>query len=226
LSPLSAAVFRHAPTSAYYVGADWPPFGAASTRGTTINLLSGSPVRLLLWSNRHSRMAAPVRAAVFDLAGTVVDHGSIAPVLAFIELFRREGITVDEVRPRCVASLPPCARRRLPLLSRPAPHVRPSRLHLAPHVPPAAGDRARAHGVQQARPHPGDRGRSDRGGGLARAARRAALLRGYRPAVRRLYAHSGGRRALAGARHPGWVARTRAVCAARSGSGLVLGGGW
>jgi phosphonoacetaldehyde hydrolase len=36
----------------------------------------------------------PVRAAVLDLAGTVADFGSRAPAFAFVELFKRHGITV------------------------------------------------------------------------------------------------------------------------------------
>jgi len=35
----------------------------------------------------------PVRAVIFDWAGTAVDYGSMAPVNAFVELFRRYGIT-------------------------------------------------------------------------------------------------------------------------------------
>lgn len=33
-------------------------------------------------------------ALVFDWGGTLVDHGCIAPVAAFVELFRRQGVTV------------------------------------------------------------------------------------------------------------------------------------
>jgi phosphonoacetaldehyde hydrolase len=42
----------------------------------------------------------PVRAVIFDWAGTTVDYGSMAPVDAFMELFRRRGVTVsaEEVR--------------------------------------------------------------------------------------------------------------------------------
>ena len=42
----------------------------------------------------HLRYYGPVRAVVFDWAGTTVDYGSRAPVDAFIELFRRHGVTV------------------------------------------------------------------------------------------------------------------------------------
>jgi phosphonoacetaldehyde hydrolase len=37
----------------------------------------------------------PVRAVVFDWAGTTVDHGSLAPVGVFVELFRRRGVEVS-----------------------------------------------------------------------------------------------------------------------------------
>lgn len=33
-----------------------------------------------------------LRAVIFDLAGTVIDFGSLAPIAAFVELFRRRGI--------------------------------------------------------------------------------------------------------------------------------------
>ena len=44
--------------------------------------------------------ALSVRAVVVDWAGTIVDHGSRAPVEAFREVFRRRGvpITVEEAR--------------------------------------------------------------------------------------------------------------------------------
>jgi len=42
----------------------------------------------------------PVCAAIFDLAGTVVDHGSCAPAGAFVELFRRNGIEVTLAQAR------------------------------------------------------------------------------------------------------------------------------
>ncbi len=44
--------------------------------------------------------AGPVRAVVFDWAGTTVDYGSLAPVAAFAEVFRRREIelTPEQVR--------------------------------------------------------------------------------------------------------------------------------
>lgn len=44
--------------------------------------------------------AGPVRAVVFDWAGTTVDHGSRAPVAAFAEVFRRRGVelTAGQIR--------------------------------------------------------------------------------------------------------------------------------
>jgi phosphonoacetaldehyde hydrolase len=37
-----------------------------------------------------------VRAVIFDISGTVLDFGSRAPVLAFVELFERHGVPVTE----------------------------------------------------------------------------------------------------------------------------------
>ena len=37
----------------------------------------------------------PVRAVVFDWAGTIVDYGSCAPAEAFIEVFKRAGVSID-----------------------------------------------------------------------------------------------------------------------------------
>merc|ERR1712079_366865 len=46
------------------------------------------------------KYVGPVKACVFDWAGTVVDSGVFAPVLTFQKLFQDEGvpITSDEVR--------------------------------------------------------------------------------------------------------------------------------
>ncbi len=41
-----------------------------------------------------------IRAVIFDWAGTVVDYGSRAPVIAFVELFRRKGIDVTAAQAR------------------------------------------------------------------------------------------------------------------------------
>ena len=40
--------------------------------------------------------AGPILAVVFDWAGTTVDHGSLAPVAAFREVFRRRGVAVSD----------------------------------------------------------------------------------------------------------------------------------
>jgi phosphonoacetaldehyde hydrolase len=51
-------------------------------------------------SQRAQRPAGPIKAIIFDWAGTTVDHGSIAPVMAFIETFRLHGvdISIEEAR--------------------------------------------------------------------------------------------------------------------------------
>ena len=41
-----------------------------------------------------------VRAVIFDWAGTIVDHGSIAPVDAFIAVFAHHGVTIDAATAR------------------------------------------------------------------------------------------------------------------------------
>ena len=51
-------------------------------------------------SENHPRYRGPVRAVIFDWAGTTVDYGSRAPVDAFIELFRRHGVTVTAEQAR------------------------------------------------------------------------------------------------------------------------------
>jgi phosphonoacetaldehyde hydrolase len=42
----------------------------------------------------------PVRAVIFDWAGTTVDYGSRAPVDAFIELFHRHGVSITAAQAR------------------------------------------------------------------------------------------------------------------------------
>jgi len=51
-------------------------------------------------SQRAQRPAGPIKAIIFDWAGTTVDHGSIAPVMAFIETFRLHDvdISIEEAR--------------------------------------------------------------------------------------------------------------------------------
>jgi phosphonoacetaldehyde hydrolase len=41
-----------------------------------------------------------VRAVIFDVSGTTLDHGSRGPVAAFVELFARHGVAVSEVEAR------------------------------------------------------------------------------------------------------------------------------
>jgi phosphonoacetaldehyde hydrolase len=41
-----------------------------------------------------------VRGVIFDLSGTVIDHGSRGPVVAFAELFARHGVEVSEAEAR------------------------------------------------------------------------------------------------------------------------------
>ncbi|MDX2153350.1 MAG: 2-aminoethylphosphonate--pyruvate transaminase [Bryobacteraceae bacterium] len=68
----------------------------------TIGRLYPDDVRALLkgmeevWPPRRE----PVKAVIFDWAGTVVDYGSRAPALAFVELFRRHGVAITEAEAR------------------------------------------------------------------------------------------------------------------------------
>jgi phosphonoacetaldehyde hydrolase len=50
--------------------------------------------------NSQAQFRGPVRAVIFDWAGTTVDYGSRAPVAAFTEIFRHHGVevTVQEAR--------------------------------------------------------------------------------------------------------------------------------
>jgi phosphonoacetaldehyde hydrolase len=41
-----------------------------------------------------------VRAVIFDISGTILDYGSRGPVVAFIELFARHGVTVSQEEAR------------------------------------------------------------------------------------------------------------------------------
>jgi phosphonoacetaldehyde hydrolase len=51
-------------------------------------------------SENHRVYQGPVRAIIFDWAGTVVDYGSRAPVDAFVELFARHGVKVTAEQAR------------------------------------------------------------------------------------------------------------------------------
>ncbi len=44
--------------------------------------------------------AGPIRAAIFDWAGTTIDYGSLAPMRVFVEIFQRRGveIAIEEAR--------------------------------------------------------------------------------------------------------------------------------
>jgi phosphonoacetaldehyde hydrolase len=47
----------------------------------------------------------PIRAVILDLAGTVVDYGSCAPALAFVELFARHQVLVTATQARAPMGL-------------------------------------------------------------------------------------------------------------------------
>ena len=45
-------------------------------------------------------MSFPVKAVVFDWAGTVIDFGCVAPVAALIEVFGEAGLTLSDAEAR------------------------------------------------------------------------------------------------------------------------------
>ncbi|MEM7523201.1 MAG: phosphonoacetaldehyde hydrolase, partial [Pseudomonadota bacterium] len=47
-----------------------------------------------------------IRLVVFDWAGTLVDCGSRAPALAFVETFARFGVTASEAQARAPMGMP------------------------------------------------------------------------------------------------------------------------
>ena len=56
--------------------------------------------RTINLSHRAQHRTGPIQAVILDWAGTTVDHGSVAPVMAFIETFRLHDveISVEEAR--------------------------------------------------------------------------------------------------------------------------------
>ncbi len=44
--------------------------------------------------NKNNRFTGPLKAVIFDWAGTIADYGCFAPTGAFIEIFRRKGIDI------------------------------------------------------------------------------------------------------------------------------------
>lgn len=49
--------------------------------------------------------AGPLRAVIFDWAGTTVDYGSCAPVAVFVEIFRRRGVAITPQQARAPMGL-------------------------------------------------------------------------------------------------------------------------
>lgn len=50
-----------------------------------------------LYQRRYTGL---LQAVIFDWAGTVIDYGCLAPVEAFVELFRREGLSLSQAQAR------------------------------------------------------------------------------------------------------------------------------
>ncbi len=63
--------------------------------------------------SHHARwLNGPVKAVILDWAGTIVDHGSIAPVMAFIETFRLRGVGISLQEARMPMGMPKCEHIR------------------------------------------------------------------------------------------------------------------
>lgn len=56
-----------------------------------LGYISKGVISIMSTSNGRSG----VRAVIFDISGTVLDYGSRGPVIAFVELFKRHGVTVS-----------------------------------------------------------------------------------------------------------------------------------
>ena len=52
------------------------------------------------------RYTGPLKGVILDWAGTTVDHGSRAPVEAFLEAFRRRGVEVTAAQVRLFMGMP------------------------------------------------------------------------------------------------------------------------
>jgi phosphonoacetaldehyde hydrolase len=56
-------------------------------------------------SKHRPPYCGPLRAIIFDWAGTTVDYGSLAPVAVFIEIFARRGVQVSAAQARAPMGL-------------------------------------------------------------------------------------------------------------------------
>ncbi|MFQ3566273.1 MAG: phosphonoacetaldehyde hydrolase [Aggregatilineales bacterium] len=54
---------------------------------------------------RRQPYCGPLRAVIFDWAGTMVDYGCFAPVAVFVEIFRQRGIEIDVAQARAPMGL-------------------------------------------------------------------------------------------------------------------------
>ena len=72
-------------------------------------------------SHHVQRPAGPIKAVILDWAGTTVDHGSIAPVMAFIETFRLYGVNISIAEARAPMGMRKCdhirAITKMPLVA-------------------------------------------------------------------------------------------------------------
>jgi phosphonoacetaldehyde hydrolase len=72
-------------------------------------------------SHHSQRHTGPVQAVILDWAGTTVDHGSIAPVMAFVETFRLQGVDISPEEARVPMGMQKCdhirALTKMPLVA-------------------------------------------------------------------------------------------------------------
>jgi len=64
--------------------------------------------RTINLSHRAQHSAGPIQAVILDWAGTTVDHGSIAPVMAFIETFRLHHVEISVKEARAPMGMHKC----------------------------------------------------------------------------------------------------------------------
>jgi phosphonoacetaldehyde hydrolase len=77
--------------------------------------------RTINLSHRAQHRSGPIQAVILDWAGTTVDHGSIAPVMAFIETFRLHDVEISVEEARAPMGMHKCdhlrAITRMPLVA-------------------------------------------------------------------------------------------------------------
>ena len=93
-------VYARHPTQPWFLAEPLPGvFLCTGTGGAGMTMSFG--LAETFWErHRMNRQPTPLKAVIFDWAGTTIDYGSRAPAQVFVEIFRRSGveITVSEAR--------------------------------------------------------------------------------------------------------------------------------